>query len=451
MQILIIGDGKVGHALAEQLSIENHDITIVDNNAAALRRAVEKLDVLCVRGSGTSIATLKEAGIEKTDLVIAVTSSDEMNMICALMAHKLGVRQIIARIRNPEYAQSEDFLKQELGISLSINPELSAANEISRLLRFPHAHSIENFARGRVEMIELVLQEDDPVLGKRLADLTPELSMRVLFCLVVRGDESFIPNGDTVLRESDHLYVSGEPQHTLQFARYLGHTRQKLRRIMVVGGSRIAYYLARQTEKMGMHTRIIELDPERCAELSQLLPNALILQGDGTDHELLDQERLEDMDAFVALTNRDEENLIACIHARDVGVDKVVAKLNRAYYARLAEDISTINPKELTANRIVRYVRAMENSQGSFVERLYRIAEGQAEVMEFIATRSSRLLGVPLKNLRLKNGILVAAIMHKGAITIPFGNDMIQEGDNVIIVTRGEEIFIDLNDILIGG
>lgn len=451
MRILIIGDGKVGHALAEQLSLEDHDITIVDNNAEALRRAVEKLDVLCVQGSGSSIKTLKEAGIGRMELVVAVTSSDELNMVCSLMAHSLCDARIIARIRNPEYADSEEFIKGVLGVDMAINPELAAANEISRLLRFPHAHSMESFVKGRVELIEMMLTSDMPVLGKRLAEITPTLSARVLISVVKRDDEVFIANGETVLEPGDHVYVIGEPQQTLAFARYLGLGRMKTRNVMIVGGSRVGFYLASQIMRMGMRTRIIELDEKRCEQLTQSLPEALVIRGDGTDHDLLEQERLEDMDAFVALTDRDEENIIAGLHALDVGVPKVVAKVTRRYYARIAQGISTISPKDLTANRIVRYVRSIVNSKGSFVERLYRVAEGRAEIMEFTATRSSRLLETPLRALRLKKGILIATIVHKGHITIPYGNDMIHEGDSVIICTNGQDVFLDLNDILIGG
>ncbi len=450
MRIIIVGDGKVGHALAEQLSNEGHDVVVVDSNAEALRKAIEKLDVLCIQGSGASADTLREAGVKEADIFIAVTSSDEMNMICCLMAHKMGAKKIIARIRNPEYANTESMLRDDLGIDLTINPELFAAGEISRLLRFPHAHSIETFARGRVEMIEFLVGADAPNIGKPLRLLRPTMPCHVLFAVVVRGDEVLIPDGDFAAQEGDHLHIVGEPTQTLLFAKYMGHVPHKVRTVMIVGGSRIAFYLARQLHKLGMRARILELEEKRARQLSALLPEAVVILGDGTDQDILDQENLRDMDAFVALTDRDEENILAALHAKDAGVGKAVAKVTRTHYARLAEGVSVISPKDLTADRIVRYVRAMVNSEGSFVERLYRIVGGQAEAVEFCAHSGSRILGVPLKDMRLKSGVLVAAIVHKNQIVIPFGNDVVREGDTVIIVTKGLQL-TDLNDILIGG
>lgn len=451
MRILIIGDGKVGYALAEQLTNEqhqNHEVTIVDNSAAALHRAVEKLDVLCVEGSGSSISTLKEAGVERADLFIAVTSSDEINMISSMMAHRLGAGRIVARIRNPEYATNDDFLRNALGIDMSINPELNAANDIARLLRYPHAHSVESFVRGRMEVVELELDEHSPILGVTLAELRPTLPARILFGAVQREDEAFIPNGDTVLMEGDRIFVIGEPQQQMLFSRHLKHDRRRIRDVMIVGGSRIGFYLAKQLPSSRMRCVLIESDLKRCDQLSRLLPDAVVIHGDGTDQELLDQERLEEMHAFIALTDRDEENIIAGMYARDIGLRRVIAKVTRSNYERLAKGLSLISPKDLAASRIVRYVRAMVNSEGSFVEKLYRILRGEVDVMEFTAGKSAHLLGTPLKNLRLKKGLLVAAIVHKGQIVIPFGDDMIREGDSVVIVTGSGQAFIDLNDIL---
>ncbi|MDR2940279.1 MAG: Trk system potassium transporter TrkA [Clostridiales bacterium] len=451
MKILIIGDGKVGYAIAEQLSVEEHDVTIVDNNAHALSKAVAKLDVLCINGSGSSIATLKEADIEKQDLVILVTSSDEINMVCALLAHKLSNAHIIARIRNPEYAESESFIKDVLGIDICINPELSAANEISRLLRFPQAHSMESFFLGKVEIIEFLLTADAPILNAPLSQVAPKIPAHILISSVQRNDEIFIADGATELLAGDHIFVVGVPQEQLAFSRYLKQSKQKVRNVMIVGGSRIAYYLASQIQRMGMHVRIIEIDGQRCEKLYELLPNVLIINADGTEHDVLQHEGIEDMDAFVALTDRDEENIIAGMYALDVKVPKVIVKITRMYYTRLAQGMSTISPKNLTADRIVRFVRSIVNSEGNFVERLYHIAHGEAEAMEFTVGPGSRVVQVPLKNLRLKKGVLVAAIMHKSRVIIPRGGDMIREGDHVIIVTNGEYNFLDVNDILIGG
>lgn len=447
MKILIVGDGKVGYALAEQLSTENHDVTVVDNSAKALTKALQSLDVLCVRGSASSKQTLLEAGVDKADLVIAVTSSDEINMVCALLAHKLGNARIIARIRNPEYTDSEDFIKDALGIDLCINPELAAAGEIARLLRFPSAHSIEIFARGRVEMVEFPLTAQSPVVGKELSELLPKLPIPVLISLVQRGEETFTPHGGTVLRAGDHIYVIGTPPQNTQFARYLGFIQKKIKNVMIVGGSRIAVYLAQGLLRYGMRPHIIERDEARSRELCELLPKALIVCGDGTDYELLEQESLREMDAFIALTDRDEENIIAGLHAKEC-VDKVVVKITRDYFARLAEGLSTINPKRLTAERIVRYVRAVVNSEGSFVEQLYRVAGGRAEALQFTAGREAQVVGIPLRDLALRPGILIGALIHDGVVVIPHGEDRIEQGDTVIILTTGDRVFLDINDIL---
>ncbi len=449
MKIVIAGDGKVGYALAEQLSAEGHDITIVDSNAKALRRAVEKLDVLCVQGNGANEDILREAEVDKSDLFIAVTSSDEMNMICCLRAHKMGAQRIVARIRNPEYARSESFIRGDLGIHLTINPEFFAASEISRLLRYPYARNVETFALGRVEMVELDVKPASPIDGKSLKELTPKIPARVLFCAVTRGDGVTIPGGDFVLRAGDRVHVAGEPAQVVAFTRYMGFINKKVRSLMIVGGSRIAYYLADQIHPLGIRTTIVENDSARCEELAPLLPDAVIVNGDGTDADILEQERLEEMDAFVALTDRDEQNILLALHAKELGVPRAVAKITRVNYERISGSVTLISPKDLTANRIVRYVRALQNGEGSFVEKLYRVAEGRAEVVEFTAQNSARLLDIPLKHMKLKKGVLIAAIVRRGHITIPFGEDVVREGDTVIIVTKGYALS-DLNQILSG-
>jgi trk system potassium uptake protein TrkA len=448
MKILIIGDGKVGYTLAEQLSMENHDVTIVDNNEKALSKAVENLDVLCIQGSGSSRTTLQEANVGDKDLVIAVTSSDEINMVCCLLSRKLSDARIIARIRNPEYMESEDFIEEAIGIDMQINPELTAAEEISRLLRFPHAISRESLADGRIEFIEFALNADSPILGVQLLDVMPKLRLRTLICLVSRGGEIFTANGATVLEDDDHIFIAGTPEDNMAFARYLGYKYKKIRTVMIVGGSRIAHYLAERLEYLGMNTKIIELDMNRCEKLHQFLPDSVIINGDGTDHELLKQEQIELMDAFVALTDRDEENILAGLYAQDCEVPKVIVKVTRPYYNRIVGDLSTINPKDLTASLIVRYVRSMVNSEGSFLESLYRVAHGGAEAMQFTAGASARMLQKPLSQLKLRKGLLVAAIIHKGHVTIPGGNDVIHEGDKVVIVTSENRMFIDINDIM---
>jgi len=454
MKIIIIGDGKLGFALAETLSRENHDITIVDNNAEALRRALKKLDVLCKEGSGSSMDTLLDAGAQNADLFIAVTSQDEVNMICCLMAHKLGAKYIIARIRNAEYhltSSAMDSLSQNLGIDLVINPEMSTAHDISRLLRFPEAGSISQFCRGRVELVELSLKPDMRILNTPLQKLTPKLPVKVLFCAIIRNDEIIIPDGNTSLHEGDTVYVAGEPRLLTQFVRYIGMSEHKVKNVMIVGGSRIAYYLARELAESNIAVTLVEENPERCAKLDAMLQDAVLVNGDGTDMDLLLEERLPEMDAFVALTNRDEYNLVTAMRVKQTGLYKVVAKVTRGDYSDVRKVMkldSIVSPKEIAANRIIQYVRAMENSRGSFVERLHRLLEGRVEAMEFIATYNSRLINIPLRELSLRKGVLILAIVHKEKTIIPDGNSYIREGNRVIVMTTGGQLFSDLDDIL---
>lgn len=454
MRVLIIGDGKVGYTLAEQLCKEDHDVTVVDNNTDALNKALETLDVLCVKGSASSYQTLVEAGAKDADIVIAVTSSDELNMICALFAHHLGSRHIIARIRNPEYSITNEILAQTLGIDLVINPELACAQEISRLLRFPSATSIEVFARGRVELVKFDLTTQSPLIGKSVMQIAQDIKLPFLFCAIERNAEVLIPEGMLVLAPEDRVYVIGEPQTMTQLSKQFGYAHLKIKNVMIAGGSRIAYYLARLLLRTLGHNdniKIIENNLERCKQLIEMLPGTLVIHGDGTDQELLDSENLDDMDAFVTLMDLDEKNIICALHAIQMGVKKVVCKISRSNYAHLFSSLkvgSAVNPKELAANQIVRYVRASANRRGSFVERLYKIANGQAEVVEFSAAPSSRLLGTKLKDLYLnKKGIVIACILRKNKVIIPRGEDMILPDDGVIVIYK-DKVFTDLDEIL---
>lgn len=454
MQILIVGDGKVGYTLAEQLSKEDHDVTVVDNNTDALNKALETLDVMCIKGSASSIQTLKDAGVEDADIVIAVTSRDEVNMICALFAHNLGAKHIIARIRNPEYSASNEMLAQTLGINMVVNPELACAQEISRLLRFPSASSIEAFARGRVELVGFSLGEQSPIVGKSVAQVGQESTLPFLFGAVERGDDVVIPDGTFVFRENDFVYVIGEPPTLMAFARFLGYVHVKIKKAMIVGGSRIAFYLANSLQRsLGRFgtVKLIENDEERSDELSKMLPDTMVIHGDGTDQELLESENLQEMDAFVSLMDLDEKNIIGSLYAIQMGVKKVVCKVSRSNYSHVFNTLkvgSAVNPKELAANQIVRYVRACANSKGSFVEQLYKILDGKAEAVEFAAAKSSHIIGVKLKDLHLNTrGVIIAAIIRKNKVIIPRGEQMILEGDGVIVICK-DKVFTDLNEIL---
>lgn len=448
MKIIIVGNGKVGFTLAEHLSKENHDVTIVDTDFDALKQSSDMLDVMCVKGNGASSAVLEEAGAATADVVIAATNMDEINMVCGQVAKRMGSRYVIARIRNAEYTADLAALKKDLGIDMIINPEQATATEISRLLRLPTAANIETFYRGRVELVGFRLQKDDFVVGKTLASLKLH-DIDILFCAVDRGSEVFIPHGNFELLEGDLVYMIGEPFGISRFFKQLGRYAPKIRNVFIIGGGRITYYLAAILDKLGKHTKIVEADAVRCRYLAEVLPRSLVIHGDGTNQELLESEAMQHNEAFVALTDRDEYNLIMGLYAMQQGVPKVVAKSNRQNYAGIARSVgldSVISPKLITANHILQVVRGMQNSKGSVMTCLYKIADNRAEAMEFVVNKTTRNLGVPLKDLKLKKGILIAVIVHDNQIIIPEGSTRIEAGDTVIIVSHDSGI-LDINDI----
>ena len=445
-----MGDGKVGFTLAEHLSREEHDVTVIDTNDDALRRASESLDVLCVKGNGASIMALRESGVDTADIIIAATSLDEVNMVCCLTAKRLGAKYTIARVRNVEYAVELSVLKKELGIDMVINPENATAVEISRLLRFPSAANIETFYRGRVELIGFRVQEDDFICGHSLAELNHRVKeLPILFCAAERGDEVIIPDGRYAPQAGDKLYLIGQPIGMSQFFKLLGRYTPKVKDVFIVGGGRIAHYLTAILEGMNMHVKLVERNMDRCRHISEVLPRTIVICGDGTDQELLESESVSASDAFIALTDRDEDNLIISLYAMQMGIGKVIAKSNRQNYAGIARAVgldSVISPKLITANQILQVVRGMENSKGSVMTALYKIASGNAEAMEFVVNQTTRHLGQPLKDLKLKRGILIAVIIHHNRIVIPEGSSSMSQGDTVIIVSRDQGI-LDVNDI----
>ena len=449
MKIVIVGNGKVGFTLAEQLAKENHDITVVDADGQALRRAHDMLDVMTVEGNGVSTAVLREAGAERAELLVAVTNLDEVNMICCLSARKLGVKYTIARIRNPEYNATLEELKRDLGINMTINPEYSTAIEISRLLRFPSATHIETFCRGRVELMGFRLHEGDFMVGKPLRNLSAQVKkLSLLFCAVDRDGEVIIPNGDFVPQTDDKVYMIGRPTGLTHFFRLLGRHTSKVNRVLIVGGGKIGKYLAALLLKMKMQVKIVEQDEASCRKLSEAYPGLVVVCGDGSDQEVLESENLSGYDAFVALTGRDEENLIVSLYAAQQGIAKVVTKSDWRNYTGIARAVgldSVISPKVITAAHILKVVRGMENSQGSVMNALYRIADGAAEAMEFSVTKATRNLGIPLKSLKLKPGILLAVVVRGHDIIIPEGSTSIKDGDSVIIISKNP--IQDINDI----
>ncbi len=450
MKIIIVGDGKVGFTLAEHLSREEHDVTIIDTSDNALQKASDTLDVMCIKGNGASLSALKEAGADTADLLIAVTNLDEVNMVCCLTGKRLGAKYTIARVRNFEYTAAQGMLKMGMGIDLLINPENDTAVEISRILRFPSAANIETFYRGRVELMSFRAREEDFFIGQPLSALSRKVrDLPILFCAAERNEEVLIPDGSFVPQVGDKLYLIGAPLGLHGFFELMGRYAPKIRNVFVVGGGRITFYLAALMERMNMKVTIVERKEERCRQLSELLPHTLVINGDGTDQELLESENMAANDAFVALTDRDEDNLIISLYALQKGLKKVVAKCNRQNYTGIVQHLgldSVISPKLITAGHILQVVRGMQNSKGSVMNALYRIAEGGAEAAEFAVNGTTRHLHTPLKDLRLKRGVLIAVIIHQGQVIIPVGSSVISSGDTVIIISRGMGI-LDVNDI----
>lgn len=456
LNIIIAGGGKVGGTVAEHLSGEGHSVTIVDISDKTLERLSNQLDVMCLKGNCTSRDLLLEAGARECDVLIAATASDEINLLCCHCAHNLGVPYTVARVRGTEYANDLDTLKRDLGITMLINPELASAVEISRMLRFPSAANIDTFARGRVELVSFRVQETDFLTNRSLTSLAPKIQdLPMLFCAVERDEDVFIPNGSTVLAKDDRVYVAGTPNGVHQFFKLLGRQIHRIKNVFIIGGGRIAFYLLVQLERLGMSCKVVERDDTRCRQLAEEFPHSLIIHGDGTDPELLEEERMAASDAFIALTDRDEDNLIICLYAHQAGVSKVVAKSNRQNYTSIAHSAgveSIVSPKLTTAGQILWMVRGLQNSKGSAMTALHHIAEGRAEAMEFVVSPSTLHLGTPLKDLRLKlkKGVLIAVIVRDTKVIIPEGSTTLESGDNVIVVARDSGI-LDLNDIFEGG
>ena len=452
MKIVIIGDGKVGYKLAKQLSVENYDVVMIDSNEKKLKYAVDRLDIACVTGDAADAEVQREADVPHADLVIACTSADECNMLSCLIARRLGARHTIARVRNPIYFTQIGLLKEDLHLSMAVNPELIVADEISRLLLFPDASKIETFVKGRVELIEYAIPEDSKLIGVTLANMYARFQIKLLVCAVEHGGDVLIPDGDYEISKGDRLHIAVSHIEMERFFRMFGKHRGKIRKVIICGGGRVSYYLATQLCKLGMQVKIIERDVKRCEELCELLPKATIINGDATDHDLLIEEGIEEADAFVGLTGMDEENIITALFAKSQGASKIIAKINEDRRASMVEDFgidSIVSAKTATADAILSYVRARKNSQGSAnVETLYQLVDEKVEALEFIIKSATTYTGIPLKELKLKPNNLIACIARKRQIIIPGGDDCMEPGDSVIVVTMDNHIE-DLEDILV--
>jgi len=442
MDIVIIGAGKVGFSLAKQLSKENHSVTVIDSSTESIEYVSSNLDVFTVLGNGANFEVQEAAGVSRANLVISATALDEVNMLCCIVAKKLGAAHTIARVRDPDYIKQIVFLQDELGLSLWINPEQATAEEICRVLRFPSATKVDAFAKGRAEIVEMRLGENNPLCGMTISAIHPKYKVKVLVSIVERDGQVFIPNGDFMLQPGDRISIVGGPLEQEHFAQKLGIRRKTVKKVMIIGASKIAVYLAEMLLNMGMKVKLLERDYDKCLAIKNRLPKATISCGDGTRPDVLREEGLHEADALVALSGSDEANIVASVYAKSVGLDVVITKVNGSQFDLILEKTGidvTVQTSQITVQRITHYVRAMGNRKGSQMESLYLLNDGKAEAMQFNITGNDAPKGT-LKELKFRKGVLVSAILRDGKCLIPGGNDEIREGDAVIIVTRHHNI-----------
>lgn len=451
MQIIIVGCGNVGFALAQQLSKEGHNITVIEEKSSVAQAAVNNLDVMGIVGNGASYSIMKDAGIESADLMIAVTDSDELNLLCCLIAKKAGNCHTIARVRNPVYKKEINFIKEELGLSMVINPEEAAASECERLLKLPSATKIETFARGRTELVKLVVDDNSRLCNLALKDIPADLKKHVVIAVVNRNSDVYIPDGSFIMRAGDEITIIGASKNIMSFFRKLGLPTARVHSTIIIGGGETGVYLAMQLISLGIKVTMFERSAARCKELTDTLPQALIINGDGTDKDMLMEEGITRTDSFVALTNLDEENIMLSMYVKSINPKaKILTKVHRVNYGDIIGSLgigSIIYPKNITAERIVQFVRGMSASKDSNIETLYKLNDGMVEALEFIVRSGSPIIGVPLAKLKLKKGILIACINHYGEIISPTGESVIRDRDSVIVVTTLGGLK-DINDIL---
>lgn len=450
MKIIIAGDGKVGLALTKLLLREGHDLVVVDSNPQVLKMHVDQYDAMTILGNAATMETLRQAGVDGADVLIAATSTDELNLLCCLVGKKMNNRlHTIARVRNPEYVEQLYAMREDFGLSMTINPEMSAAREIFRILQFPSFLHRETFAKGRVEIVELGITRDSRLNGIALSDLYRIAGVKALVCAVENAQEVIIPDGQYILREDDHIYVAAQSAHLAKLIKNLGIGNQKVRQVILVGGGRVSYYLTERLLEAGVHVKIIEKDPEHATFLADRFPHATIVCGDGSDNTVLDSEGIDHTDALVTLTGMDEENIVISMYAYTRGVPKVVTKVNRLEYSGVFSNMgvgSVVSPKELCSTGITLYIRAMQNHTGDVLA-LYRIADGHAEALEFRVTEKVPYCNVPLKDVPLKKGALISCIIHRGKTIIPGGDSHYEQGDTVVVVTTCESPFNQMSDI----
>lgn len=450
MKILIAGDGKVGSTLANQLSREGYDLTLIDTDGQALENTMERLDVITVQGNGATMETLRQAGVEDASLLIAVTGADEVNLLCCMTAHSMNPKlHTIARIRDPEYAEQAYMMRSSFALSLIVNPEKQAAHEIERLLRYPGTLKCDTFARGRVEIVELRIGPESVLRDVPLSRLESITGVKVLVCAVLRGGRAIAPDGNFVLLEDDSVFITATTDTLAGLLRNIGVSSRRVSSVLIAGGGKVSYYLAERLHRSGIAAEIIEKDADRCMELADLLPDTTIVKGDASKPDFLDNEGLDEADALVTLTGLDELNILISLYGYKKKVPQIVTKVGRNDYSEVLNDLpvgSVISPKELCGNSIVRYVRAMHNQQGAAVT-IHKIANGQAEAIEFIADENTRHLGEPLRAIPLRKNVLVTSITSGMRTELPSGNSFFRAGDSVVVVCDGDTVLYSLNDI----
>lgn len=438
LNIIIVGCGKVGMTLIEQLSKEGHDITIIDKNAAKVQEMSNLYDIMGLVGNGASYSVQMEAGIENADLIIAVTASDELNLLCCTVAKQVGDCAAIARVRTPDYSKEAGYLREKLGLTMIINPELEASLETARILYLPTALEVNSFAHGQAEIVKFKIPEGNLLDGMTIATLGKSITNEILICAIEREGEVYIPGGNFQMAKDDIVSFVAPRRHIRSFLKKIGFKTKQVKDAMIVGGGKASYYLAKQLIAMGIDVKIIEQNKERCEELSILLPEAIIINGDGTDEEVLREEGIEYAQAFIPLTGIDEENIMLTLHAKQVSNAKLITKINRSTFKNVISKLdlgSVIYPRYITSEAIIAYVRAKKNSTNSNIETLYHMFDNRAEAIEFRVNEPSSVTGIPLKDLMLKNDLLVSFIYRNGKVQIPSGLDTIEVGDTVMIVT----------------
>ena len=450
LHIIIVGCGKVGITLVEQLSKEGHDITIIDKNATRVHEISSLYDVMGIVGNGASYSVQMDAGIEEADLIIAVTASDELNLLCCTVAKQVGDCGAIARVRTPDYSKEAGYLREKLGLTMIINPELEASRETARILYLPTALEVNSFAHGQAEIIKFKIPKDNILDGITVATLGKTITNDILICAVERQGEVYIPGGDFQMAAGDIISFVAPRRFIRAFLKKTGFKTKQVKNAMIVGGGKAAYYLAKQLLIMGIEVKIIEQNKERCEELSILLPDAIIINGDGTDQELLREAGLEYAESFIPLTGIDEENILLTLHARQISQAKTVTKINRSGFKDVINGLdlgSVIYPRYITSEAIIAYVRAKKNSMDSNIETLYHMFDNRAEAIEFRVEEESPVTGVPLKDLALKKDLLISFLYRNGSVRIPDGQDTIEVGDTVMVVTTHTG-FDNIEDIL---